>query len=394
MAALLSDNIRNLRKEKNMSQDELAEKLGVSRQSVSLWENGQTQPTIENVVALTKIFNVSFDDIFGDAEGARSFQEKNQPVFPASPVEENNNKEKKNGKVWIIALAILAAALLIATAIIAIKLLDKDKNGKQSGDGENTTAEAEIRSNDETDGVPAFETSAESENSAPSDTENVPETEKEPETTPETVPETEKTPETSAQTTPVYVPQTEDPNIATAAPDDPPAVVVDDPPKPLDLFNYCKNFAIKIGTVNGDHTFYQQPSAKYGGNANEYFSIAYWGDSDRVEFSLHCPLDETMSINFYLIMRGGYNGTYEYCSSKYYRSSGTPIRNATGYIDPSVFTDNYPLNCTRYYGDTQGQNSFMEESREGMVDLIKLLKNFVQFENMGIPFSAFGFVNF
>ena len=45
---MLSDNIKNYRKKSNMSQDELAEKLGVSRQSISLWETGQTQPTIEN----------------------------------------------------------------------------------------------------------------------------------------------------------------------------------------------------------------------------------------------------------------------------------------------------------------------------------------------------------
>lgn len=52
---MLSDNIKNYRKENNLSQDELAEKLGVSRQSISLWETGQTQPTLENIMALAKI---------------------------------------------------------------------------------------------------------------------------------------------------------------------------------------------------------------------------------------------------------------------------------------------------------------------------------------------------
>ena len=52
---MLSDNIREYRKKANMSQDELAEKLGVSRQSISLWETGQTQPTIENIIALAKV---------------------------------------------------------------------------------------------------------------------------------------------------------------------------------------------------------------------------------------------------------------------------------------------------------------------------------------------------
>lgn len=64
---MLPDNIKKYRKENNMSQDELAEKLGVSRQSVSLWETGQTQPTIDNIVALSKIFNVSSDVILGNS---------------------------------------------------------------------------------------------------------------------------------------------------------------------------------------------------------------------------------------------------------------------------------------------------------------------------------------
>ena len=51
---MLSDNIRNYRKENKLSQDELAEKLGVSRQSISLWENGQTQPTVDNIIALAR----------------------------------------------------------------------------------------------------------------------------------------------------------------------------------------------------------------------------------------------------------------------------------------------------------------------------------------------------
>ena len=58
---MISENIRFYRKTNNMSQDELAEKLGVSRQSISFWENGQTQPTLENVIALAKIFNISSD---------------------------------------------------------------------------------------------------------------------------------------------------------------------------------------------------------------------------------------------------------------------------------------------------------------------------------------------
>ena len=162
----------------------------------------------------------------------------------------------------------------------------------------------------------------------------------------------------------------------------------------FDLFTYCKDFAIKKGQLNGDYTIYQQPASLYGGYENEYFSISYWAGSDMVEFSLHCPLSDTQSINFYLRMRGGYNKQYEYCSSKYYRDTGNSIRDAYGYIDPAVFYDGYPLSFTKYNGTVNGQTEFLEESRVGLCDLIRCLKKFVEVENMECSFSDFDFKHF
>ena len=90
---MLSDQIRKYRKEKGLSQDELAEKLGVSRQSISLWENGQTQPTIENILALARIFNVSTDAILGNTEEVKSQAE--EVVLGAS-------EGKRRSGMWII----------------------------------------------------------------------------------------------------------------------------------------------------------------------------------------------------------------------------------------------------------------------------------------------------
>ncbi len=162
----------------------------------------------------------------------------------------------------------------------------------------------------------------------------------------------------------------------------------------FDLFTYCKDFVIENGSLNGDYCIYQQSAVNYGGYENEYFSISYWGDSDMVEFCLHCPLDETLSINFYLRMRGGFHGEYEYLSSKYYRDTGYSLRSVSGYIDPEVFSDKHPLNWNEYTGSLDGQTEFMEESRVGICDLIDCLKNFVTAEDMGCDFSAFEFVNF
>ena len=57
--------IFNLRTKHGLSQDELAEKVYVTRQAVSRWENGETIPNIETLKLLSKIFDVSINTILG-----------------------------------------------------------------------------------------------------------------------------------------------------------------------------------------------------------------------------------------------------------------------------------------------------------------------------------------
>jgi transcriptional regulator with XRE-family HTH domain len=60
---LVGNKISALRREKNLSQDDLAARLYVSRQAVSAWEVGKSAPSIDNVVELSKIFAVPFEEI-------------------------------------------------------------------------------------------------------------------------------------------------------------------------------------------------------------------------------------------------------------------------------------------------------------------------------------------
>ena len=66
--------IRRLRKEKNFTQEELAEQLGVTAQAVSKWENGTGMPDISQIVPLATVFGVSTDVLFGRA-GIRDQEE-------------------------------------------------------------------------------------------------------------------------------------------------------------------------------------------------------------------------------------------------------------------------------------------------------------------------------
>ena len=65
---IVSNSIKKLREERGMTQDELAEKLNVTRQAVSNCETGKTQPDIETLTRLAEIFDVSVERIIYGSE--------------------------------------------------------------------------------------------------------------------------------------------------------------------------------------------------------------------------------------------------------------------------------------------------------------------------------------
>lgn len=60
------DNLKSLRKSKKISQEQLAEKVGVSRQSVSKWETGEAYPEMSNILALCSIFHCNINDLVNE----------------------------------------------------------------------------------------------------------------------------------------------------------------------------------------------------------------------------------------------------------------------------------------------------------------------------------------
>ena len=83
----LADRIQHLRKSKGLSQEELADQMGVSRQAVSKWESEQSTPDLEKVVALSDFFGVTTDYLLKGLE----------------PAEEKEGSEKLVGRVLSIA---------------------------------------------------------------------------------------------------------------------------------------------------------------------------------------------------------------------------------------------------------------------------------------------------
>ena len=72
----LSEKLILLRKEKGVSQAELAELMNVSRQAISRWETGAAVPSAENLKYLRNLYNVSLDYLFNDAADEPDENEK------------------------------------------------------------------------------------------------------------------------------------------------------------------------------------------------------------------------------------------------------------------------------------------------------------------------------
>ena len=131
MIYLLSDNIRKYRKKNNMSQDELAEKLAVTRQSVSLWETGQTQPSLDNIVALSKLFNISTDDLLTDETRV------SVGVDSENLLTENTVKKKNN--IFVPFICSIATAFLIFALLFNLGVFDSKKKKENFSEVSNDT---------------------------------------------------------------------------------------------------------------------------------------------------------------------------------------------------------------------------------------------------------------
>jgi len=66
-----AEKLKNIRKQSGMSQEQLAEKLGVSRQAVTKWETDAGIPDIENIMAISALFDISIDELLSNERGAK-----------------------------------------------------------------------------------------------------------------------------------------------------------------------------------------------------------------------------------------------------------------------------------------------------------------------------------
>ncbi len=117
------DNLRNLRKTKKLSQEDLAEKMGVSRQSVSKWETGDAYPEMNNILEICKIFNCHINDLVNDSIIDIDSLDEEIKMNVVKFKKEQQNKMKGLSKAISIMAKIGKVVCIVCIPIIAITMI-------------------------------------------------------------------------------------------------------------------------------------------------------------------------------------------------------------------------------------------------------------------------------
>lgn len=116
---MLSENIKNLRKEKGMSQEELALKLNVVRQTISKWEQNLSVPDSEMLIKLAEVFDVSVSSLLGETVEETNTKTELEKI---SQKLENLNSmmAERNLRSRRILLTVVAVCLIVISAILLV----------------------------------------------------------------------------------------------------------------------------------------------------------------------------------------------------------------------------------------------------------------------------------
>lgn len=123
-----NEKLVKLRKENLLSQEELAEKLGVARQTISKWELGQTTPDMDKLTQIAKLFNISVDELLNESE---------EPIKAEEPIKNNETSIEKKNLRPVIIISILVVLLLVIIGSIGFMAINKIGNAAMSSNEKN-----------------------------------------------------------------------------------------------------------------------------------------------------------------------------------------------------------------------------------------------------------------
>lgn len=96
------EKLMNLRKSRGWSQEELGERLGVTRQTVSKWELGETTPEMEKLARMSELFGVSIDELVKGGDYNETYNETKSEQFPSAEKKSRfvNGEYKSQRSIW------------------------------------------------------------------------------------------------------------------------------------------------------------------------------------------------------------------------------------------------------------------------------------------------------
>lgn len=111
------ENLRAFRKQKEFSQEYLAEKMNVSRQTISKWENGTAMPDLKKLTDLASLFDVSMDELLGTSAPDYKTSESDNAELEnlKQAFDEYKIKNKKTTIIFGVVSTVLVVALIVAT---------------------------------------------------------------------------------------------------------------------------------------------------------------------------------------------------------------------------------------------------------------------------------------
>ena len=127
----IGKKIMNLRKKNGLSQEELAEKIGVARQTISKWELGETSPDLKQSKELSKIFGVSLDELTDND-------------IKNILVEKTSNTEKLAGLILNLIKFMVVFIIAVPILLIILRIIFKNIYEHNSGRLMNVSIECNI----------------------------------------------------------------------------------------------------------------------------------------------------------------------------------------------------------------------------------------------------------
>lgn len=109
----LGERLFELRKAKNLTQDDMAEKLNVTRQTVSKWETNQSTPDFDKIMPLCELFEIGVEELLTGKKQEEKQEQKEEKVLTRQEVKERSAKIV-SGSVFIYIAAVAFVAIAVA----------------------------------------------------------------------------------------------------------------------------------------------------------------------------------------------------------------------------------------------------------------------------------------